>query len=93
MVRTIHSKIDHLGTMQLLIVDLSTETLLSHGQRLKNMDKASKHDYQSVLHWIMANKPVGPGQYEWIFQPDDYVQLSQIDRFQSSILSSFLKVG
>jgi len=50
-------------------------------------------DYRSVLHWIMGNKPLGGGQYEWIFQADDFVQLSNIDRFQSSVLSSFLKVS
>jgi hypothetical protein len=57
------------------------------------MDKASADDYRHVLHWIMGHKPLGTGQYEWIYQSEDFVQLSNIDRLQSSILSSFIKVS
>ena len=84
----------HSLSMQSLILEIiNAGSLLFNDQRFRSMDTASKADYRSMLHWVMGNKPLATGQYEWIFQPDDFVQLSSIDHFQSTVLSSFLKVS
>lgn len=69
-----------------------TDTLLFNDQRLRTLDRPSKIDHLSVFHWIMRNKPVGGGQYDWIFNPDDFVRQSKIAPFESSVLSSSIRV-
>jgi hypothetical protein len=68
------------------------DTLLFHDQKLRASSRPSKADHLSVFHWILKKKPLGTGQYDWIYHPDDFVQQSQIPRFESSIVSSSLKV-
>jgi len=69
-----------------------TDTLLFHDQKLRASARPSKADHLSVFHWILRKKPLGAGQYDWIYHPDDFVQQSQIPRCESSIVSSSLKV-
>lgn len=81
------------GSGSLFEVCTNADTLLFNDQRLRTMNKAFKNEYLSVLQWIWANKPLQKGQDEWIFQPDDFVQISKIDRLQFSLLSYFVKVS
>jgi hypothetical protein len=69
-----------------------TGNLMLQDQKLRELGQPSKNDFRSVYHWIMTRKPVGAGQYDWIYHVNDFVPLSKVDRFESSILSSHLKV-
>ena len=68
------------------------DQLLLNDQNLRNLGQAAKTDHLSVFHWIIDRKPLGRGQYDWIYEANDFVPLSKIDRFETTILSSFLKV-
>lgn len=81
---------DYSGT-GLSVTDTSTDNLLLNEQKLRELGSPSQRDHRSVLHWIVDRKPVGWGQYDWIFHIDDFVSLSKMDHFVSAILSA-LKV-
>ncbi|PMD60665.1 uncharacterized protein K444DRAFT_721015 [Hyaloscypha bicolor E] len=70
---------------------LTYDTLLLNDRKLRELGQPSKKDYRSVLHWIIGSKPVGKGQYDWIFRANDFVTLCKIDPFEQSILSSYFR--
>lgn len=37
---------------------------------------ASKAEHRNVLNWVLRKKPLGPGQYDFMFHRDDFVLLS-----------------
>ena len=59
---------------------------------MRALGKPMRRNCQSVFHWIIANKPVVKGEDDWILRADDLVPLANVDRFESSIASSFLHV-
>jgi hypothetical protein len=59
---------------------------------LRNLGPASEKFHRSVFNWIIGKKPLGQGQYNWIFHAEDFVSLSRVDRFESWIAYSFLEV-
>ncbi|KUJ19257.1 uncharacterized protein LY89DRAFT_731665 [Mollisia scopiformis] len=67
------------------------DQLLLNDQKLREIGHAKQNDHLSVYHWICREKPLGAGQYNWIFHATDFVPLSKTDQFEYSILNSFLK--
>jgi hypothetical protein len=74
----------------MLIITL--DQLLLHDQNLRHLGQATRKDHLSIYHWIIDRKPLGKGQYDWIYESHDFVPLSKTDQFENTILSSFLKV-
>ncbi|KAE8454353.1 hypothetical protein EG329_005278 [Mollisiaceae sp. DMI_Dod_QoI] len=70
---------------------LAYDQLLLNEQKLRELGPVKSNDHLSVYHWIYREKPLGPGQYNWINHATDFVPLSRTDRFEYSILNSFFK--
>ncbi|PMD21474.1 hypothetical protein NA56DRAFT_703659 [Hyaloscypha hepaticicola] len=70
---------------------LNYDALLLNDQKLRELGNAPRKDHLSVFHWIMARKPLGKNQYDWIYSLDDFISLSKPDPFKSSVLASCLK--
>lgn len=75
-----------------LFVLTRTDQLLLNDQKLRELGPVRKNDHLDVYHWISQKAPLGEGQFEWIHHSDDFVPLSKLDRFNSSIIHSFFKV-
>jgi hypothetical protein len=68
------------------------DQLLLNDKNLRDLGQATKKDHLSIYHWIIDQKPLGKGQYDWIYEANDFVPLSRVDQFENSILASSLKV-
>jgi hypothetical protein len=68
------------------------DDLLLKDTQMRALGKPMRRNCQNVLHWIIGHKPVVKGEDDWILRADDLVPLANVDRFESSIASSFLHV-
>ena len=74
------------------------DELLIKFSQLKAMCLPSRSSHLDVFHWILWNKPVDGGQYNWILHAEDFVSVTdpqKLDYFLESCLSccsSFSKV-
>ncbi|KAH7413463.1 hypothetical protein BKA64DRAFT_771575 [Cadophora sp. MPI-SDFR-AT-0126] len=48
-------------------------------------------DHYSVFNWLVQERPVAPGQFDWMYYPTDTIPLSRVDPVEHSILASFLR--
>jgi len=44
-------------------------------RQLNYLAEAPTRDYESVLNWILANKPLKPGWYDFIWHMGDFASL------------------
>jgi hypothetical protein len=55
----------------------SVVDLLLKNHQLRALDQCSERNHKQLLDWIISNKPLGGGKYEYIFKADDFVSLAK----------------
>jgi len=68
------------------------DILLKQAQLLA-LGKTSERNHKQLLNWIINNKPLGSGKYEFIFQADDFVspgKAPEKDRWFEDLIESWL---
>jgi hypothetical protein len=71
---------------------LTADLLLKQAQ-LQALGKSSQRNHKQLLNWIMNNKPLGSGKYDFIFQADDFVspgKTPEKDRWFEDLIESWL---
>lgn len=70
------------------IAHLSLDDLLLKASQVKALNPPTQSSHRDVYHWILWNKPVDGGQYDWIYQVEDFASLAAPRRLDEFIESS-----